>query len=234
LSVTMNIKAQYTLADFNNYALASDSLGFELISNASFCDFKKKSYVDDRGIHRRRKMVLVGPYFLGDGLKQVWALATGLCIEYYYGYEHAYHLVQVEDRYKQRIYYRGTEFRFIAAHEHETREKYCTYGKTLVETVINYLFLLRGELVHVKNKRITDMLSNFTQACLNYPERKRQEEEEVYRKREEIEENDEIQARFRRDNSEGPGKKPIFIIKTEPADDFSQTTDGNIQSSKHM
>ena len=122
----------------------------------------------------------------GTGLKEVWALATGLSIDYYYGHQHADQLAPVEDRYKTPVYYRGTNFHFVAAHESETRESVRAHGRILVETIINYLFLAHRELAHVKGMRSTDMLANFSQACINYFERKTQEEDEELCKREEI------------------------------------------------
>jgi hypothetical protein len=55
----------------NNYAPANYSFASDLISHASFCAFKKKSFVDVKGVKQRRRMMRIGLYFLGNGLEEV-------------------------------------------------------------------------------------------------------------------------------------------------------------------
>ncbi|KAG9194536.1 hypothetical protein G6011_04571 [Alternaria panax] len=169
----MDIKARYSLAEFNDYAPAKNSLGFALLSHASFCTLKK-SFTDENGERQRRRMVHVDL------------------------------------------------FRFIAAHESETREIALTYEKILIEIVINYIFFAGRELIHVKNEHRANMLADFAKACSTCLERREQEQDEELCKREDIEQNEEDQTRFRRNILDKSSKHRVSGIKTESSDDSSR------------
>jgi hypothetical protein len=66
------------------------------------------------------------------------------------------------------------------------------------------------------------MLTDFAKACIAYAEKREQEEYGELCKREGIEQNEEGQARFRRNNFNRPGKERVAGIKTGPSENSNR------------
>jgi hypothetical protein len=213
---------RYNIAAFDYYVSTCNSWevhsGFQAISNADFCTFEEKAYTNKNGVAARAYMVLVGPYFYHYGNQVVWARATGLEVEYYHGPPTATVVTPVQPRDRYRIYHDNTSFRFIGAHiRMSDRGRHAAWA--LTETVINYLFLSRRLLGDVKVTKDTDVLDNFTQACIIYNNRKAAEEDEERIKNEQFEENEEDQAAFRAQvQRERTAKEQYPRIKVEAPD----------------
>jgi hypothetical protein len=135
--------------------------GIKAISNADFCTFEEKVYTNKTSVSARAYIVLIGPYFYRYRNQVVWARATGLTVEYYYGHPTATAVTPVHPRDRYRIYHGDTAFRFLGARiGMNDRARHAAWALTV--TVINYLFLSRCLLGDIKVTKDTDVLGNFT------------------------------------------------------------------------
>jgi hypothetical protein len=160
-------KEQYTLDDFTQYGQTHFPVAFAAISNTHAYNFEKKTYVNKNQEPHQVDMLLVGFYHKRAGGPSVWAYAMGSATYLFSGNRSEEVLTLIPEEHKSRVYYDG-QFGLMAGGQ-DTRGMTPTrkLGQTVVETVVNFLYLLTGRLNYVVNVQKTDMLGNLKFASMN-------------------------------------------------------------------
>lgn len=160
-------KAQYTAKDFKRYARKDFSEQFAIFQDIYRCHLEDKTYLDENHTVHGIKALLVGHYHKRQGGPQVWAQATSTGIRYFSGKPIESVVVPIPKQHVSRIYY-GTPYNAVlVAQEGGSRPAGRKAGHYFVETIINILFLLAGQIEQVSNPGRTDMLGNFRYVCMN-------------------------------------------------------------------
>jgi hypothetical protein len=188
----MNLPTRYTLACFTEYTRDYIPYGFETIADHQHMPLFKRYMDEDRNV-RQEWMVYVGRYWTQDGKQLVCARPTGLGIQYYYGHHSALELEIVEDNFKARIYFKKP-FIYISGAQDGNWNNARKYGVVATETVINFLGLRNGWIVHVDHEKNVDMLAALYHACVNFEPRKEEAEEKELEKRQNFDDNEAAQA----------------------------------------
>ncbi|CAN9193083.1 unnamed protein product [Alternaria alternata] len=172
----MTSRRKYTLTDFIQYATGKLAAEYAAIADLDTYKFSDKSYLDERNKPCRRLMLLVGHYWRKNGGPPVWAHATGTQIRYYSGEG-----VQVNplilDNYGFRVYY-DDPFNAMSGIHNSSNSKSRMIPerrleRALVESVINFIFLAKGQLVHALDLESPDMLGSFRLACRNFAQHRK-------------------------------------------------------------
>ncbi|KAI4623037.1 uncharacterized protein J4E87_006130 [Alternaria ethzedia] len=166
----MLLKKRYILGDFNKYATGRLATHFAAISDMALYEFSEKLYLDEKNNARRCHMLLVGHYSRKSGGPPVWAHATGERICYYSG-SGTQVTPLVQDIHSSKVYY-DPPFSYIGGSQ--------DYGslkpgmnperkleRAVVDSAINFIFLLSGRLEQVSDLMNPDILSHFRLACTN-------------------------------------------------------------------
>ncbi|KAF1943065.1 hypothetical protein EJ02DRAFT_153133 [Clathrospora elynae] len=160
-------RKQYNLDDFTRYGQTYFPDAFAIISDISAYKFDKKTYVNESQEPHQVEMLKVGFYHRRAGGPSVWAYTTGSAMYYFWGNRSEEVLSLVPEENRSRIYYDG-QFGTMAGRQ-DTKGITPTrkLGQVIVETVVNFLYLLTGQLDFVFNTQNTDMLGNLKHASMN-------------------------------------------------------------------
>ncbi|KAF3033191.1 hypothetical protein E8E12_002990 [Didymella heteroderae] len=161
-------KAHYTAKDFKRYARKDFPEQFAVFRDTYTCRLEDKTYLDENHTAHGTKALLVGHYHTRQGGPQVWAQATPSGVRYFSGKPNESLCVPVPEQHVSRIYY-GAPYNVVhVAQEGGSRTAGRKAGHYFVETIINVLFLLAGQIEQVSNPGQTDMLGNFRYVCMNF------------------------------------------------------------------
>jgi len=163
-------KKKYILGDFTKYATGRLATHFTAISDMALYKFSEKLYLDEKHNTHRHHMLLVGHYSRKAGGPPVWACATGEKICYYSGPgKQVTPLTQ--DIHSSKVYY-DPPFSYIGgSHDYSSQKPGMNPERKLeravVDSAINFIFLLSGRLEQVFDLVNPDILGHFRLACTN-------------------------------------------------------------------
>jgi hypothetical protein len=172
----MTSRRKYNIGDFIQYATGKLAAEYAAIADLDTYKFSEKFYLDERNKPCRRLMLLVGHYWTRSSGPPVWAHATGTQIRYYSGEG-----VQVNplilDNYGFRVYYDNPFNAMSGVHNSSNSKSRMIperkLERALVESVINFIFLAKGQLVHALDLESPDMLGSFRLACRNFAQHRK-------------------------------------------------------------
>jgi hypothetical protein len=164
-------RKKYVLGDFTKYSTGKLAAQFLAISEIDLYGFSEKIYVDEGQNLHRDHMVLVGHYSRRSGGPPVWAQATGEEIRYHQGTG-----IQVKplllDIHSSKVYYdppfshMGGTVNNSDARPGMTQER--KLERAIVESVIQFVFLMSSRLNHTLDRRNPDLLGSFRFALKNF------------------------------------------------------------------
>ncbi|KAL1798579.1 hypothetical protein ACET3X_002616 [Alternaria dauci] len=166
----MIARKKYVLGDFTKYSTGKLEKELAAISSMEPYEFSEKLYMDDRNRARRCHMLLVGHYSRKSGGPPVWARATGESICYYSGSGiQVFPLVQ--DIHSSKIYY-DPPFSIIGGSQDYSSlrpgmNSERKLERAVVDSTINFIFLVSGRLEKVFDLSNPDVLGSFRLACAN-------------------------------------------------------------------
>jgi hypothetical protein len=163
----MEPQEAYILKDFKRYARNHFPTEFASFRDLHAYQFEKRTYLDENSAVHEMSMLLVGQYHRRHSGPQVWAHSTGSCVRYYQGKTLEDVCTLIPEEHTTRIYYCAPYSFMIGSEEGRGGTAGRKAGQFVVETVIDFLFLLTGRLKRFSNTREIDMLSNFKYACMN-------------------------------------------------------------------
>ena len=224
----MDSKQRHSFQDFVEYAEEYCPDEYAALMDPEMWMMKPKTIREQDKSLRRERMLLVGTPFYRNGRQNLWAIATGLGVDYYYGqpdeeFVHPLHALQV-----QKTYF-DPPLRYVSGSQAaKGMTKSRRVGKALAELVINVVFLLKGELYFVWDLGGTDMLGDFKYACLNFEANRQSEEEEERVVAEQIEANKVAQGQARRERWQTEQSR--FGVKEESHSDDDEASFRSAQS----
>ncbi|KAI4939872.1 uncharacterized protein J4E92_001158 [Alternaria infectoria] len=168
---SLSSRKKYSLGDFVQYARGKHEDQYAAVADLSIYKFADKAYLDENNTPCRRHMLLVGHYWRKSGGRPAWAHATGTHIRYYSG-EGIQVNPLIQDIQSSKVYY-GTPFNAMSGiHDSSNTKPRMTverkFERALVESVINFIFLKKGQLVWALDLESPDMLGSFRLACRNF------------------------------------------------------------------
>ena len=176
-------KKHYGIKDFLQHAEKNLGDEFSTIADTTRYGFEEKVFFVENERAQQVDMVRIGHYYHRSGGQTIWAHSTGNSISYYRG--DSSEVTLLVDKYeKSRIYYDPPFSTMVGPEEtsqtrtvvHRTRQR----QRFVVETMVDFAYLLTGRLERVKRRIDTDMLSNLSVACDNTKIYKDSEESSVY------------------------------------------------------
>lgn len=170
-SASLSSWKKYNLDDFVQYATGKLAEQYAAIADLSMYKFADKTYLDENNTPCGRHMLLVGHYWRKSGGPPVWAHATGTHIRYCSG-EGIQVNPLIQDIHSSKVYY-GTPFNAMSGvHDSSNTKPRMTIERklerALVESVINFIFLKKGQLIRALDLESPDMLRSFRLAYINF------------------------------------------------------------------
>jgi hypothetical protein len=164
----MKRRKQYLLGDFTKYTTENFADELKAVADLDIYKFAEKVYLDNNSKIQRLHMLLVGHYSRKSGGPPVWAHADGTCIRHYSGAGVEVRPL-VQDIHTSRVYY-DPPFCYMGGAQYSSgRNRGMNperkHERTLVEAVINFIFLNSGRLAHVSDWENKNMLGSFKNAC---------------------------------------------------------------------
>lgn len=163
----MEPKEHYTSKDFKRYARKEFPNEYAVFRELYLCNFENKTYFDINQAAHNLSVLLVGQYCTRQGGPAVWAQATATCVRYFSGKDTGTVCTLIPEKNLGRIYYSAPYSSIGDVQENRSGSASRKAGTCFVETIINVLFLLTGQLEQVSNPSKIDMLSNFRYVCMN-------------------------------------------------------------------
>lgn len=167
----MEPKAHYTAKDFKRYARKEFPEQFATFHDMYGCHLENKTFLDENHTAHGVKVLLVGHCYARQGGPPVWAQATTTGVRYFSGKSVESVCSPIPERHVSRIYYDAPYNIVLGAHYGRSRTAGRKASHYFVETIINVLFLLAGQIEQVGNPGHTDMLGNFRYVCINYEQK---------------------------------------------------------------
>lgn len=162
----MAIQREYYIEDFDEYADERFPEEYTALRTCHTWVMEYKTIRDGANKLRRVPMLLVGRPFFHHGIQNAWAWATGTTIEYYHAHRHEEIVSTLAGLFMNKVYY-GVPLIYAAGHQDTSHgmTKSRRTVKALAELVINFMFLLEGQIEFVPNPGNADLLSDFEYAC---------------------------------------------------------------------
>ncbi|OAL03798.1 hypothetical protein IQ06DRAFT_111321 [Phaeosphaeriaceae sp. SRC1lsM3a] len=172
----MTFHRDYYLEDFRDHANENCPDEFAALSTSPSWVIEYKTVRNGANKLCRLPMMLVGRPFYHHGIQSAWAHANGTSIEYYYAHRHDEIVTTLGDLFTNKVYF-GDPLTYISGYQDTSHgmTKSRRTGRALAELVINFIFLLQGELVSFRNPGNTDLLSDFEYACRIYAMRREED-----------------------------------------------------------
>ncbi|KAI4952305.1 hypothetical protein J4E91_003767 [Alternaria rosae] len=170
-SASLSSRKKYNLDDFVQYATGKLAEQYAAIADLSMYKFADKTYLDENNTPCGRHMLLVGHYWRRSGGPPVWAHTTGTHIRYYSG-EGIQVNPLIQDIHSSKVYYETPFNAMSGVHDSSNTKPRMTIERklerALVESVINFIFLKKGQLIRALDLESPDMLGSFRLACINF------------------------------------------------------------------
>jgi hypothetical protein len=163
-------REQYALGDFTKHSTGKLATQFAAVSNMALYEFSEKLYLDEKQRAHRCHMLFVGHYSRRFSGPPVWTYATGEKICYYSGRGNQVILLAL-DTDSSKVYY-DPPFSYIGGSQEYSNMRPGVnterrLERAVVESAINFVFLMTGRLEAVLDLVNPDLLCNFRLACAN-------------------------------------------------------------------
>lgn len=218
----MVYKKQYVYDDFVRHVKDRCADGYAALMDSDQWPLQQKTITQGLRSSKRVPMLRVGTPHYRNGVQTLYALATGLMIEYYCGYEDQEYVWPLSELAGNRVYF-GEPLVFVSGEQDaQSMTKSRRNGKALAELIISVVFLQNNELGFIDNCHDKDLLQDFEYACVNFEtnrdmanDNKRAKEDEYWAN----EEAQETAKAYRRHASQRQGMYGGVKIEPESDDD---------------
>ncbi|KAH7088797.1 hypothetical protein FB567DRAFT_318310 [Paraphoma chrysanthemicola] len=168
----MALRQIYTLGDYVKFAQTNFHVEYTSIADLDLYRFENLTCVNENQAPREANLLHIGKYhFSAEGAPAAWAHVTSAGITYYTN-KPGHVCYRIPTQSMSRIYYgRPFDLMFPAEGSQRTSrdsDPTQTIKAVVIESIINFAYLITGRLPYIRNVKGRDILEDFKFACLSF------------------------------------------------------------------